>query len=139
MRGFIHILAGGLFGTGLALSGMTNPSKVIAFLDLTGNWNSALAFFMGGALSVSGLGNWLLRRRGETKPLGKRLPETSSDPISYSMLAGSAIFGIGWGVGGICPGPALANISILQPEIFIFIPTMLVGMILAQRLFGLDR
>lgn len=134
MKNFLLILAGLLFGSGLVISGMTNPAKVIGFLDFTSAWDPALAFVMGGALAVFGSGLVLLKRRGKTV-CGNSLPDTSADPLSKQYLIGSAIFGIGWGLGGFCPGPALANLSTLQPEVLLFLATMLCGIILSQRIF----
>ena len=128
-RNALVLLAGFLFGAGLAISGMTNPAKVIGFLDVTGNWDPTLAFVMGGAVGVFGIGALLLRG----------LPKAESDPISKPLVIGSALFGIGWGLSGFCPGPALANLALLRSEVLWFIPAMAIGMILAQRIFGLDR
>ena len=104
------LLAGALFGAGLVISGMTDPNKVIGFLDFLGDWDPALAFVMGGAVTIFGLGQWILRKR-KIRLFETALPDTSSSPLSKRMLIGSAIFGIGWGLSGICPGPALANLS----------------------------
>ncbi len=118
-----------LFGAGLAISGMTNPAKVIGFLDVTGNWDPTLAFVMAGAVGVFGLGARLLRG----------LPAAQSDPVSAPLVAGAVLFGIGWGLSGFCPGPALANLAFLRCEALAFVPAMAIGMILTQRCFGLDR
>ena len=138
MKSFLILLAGALFGAGLVISGMTDPSRVIGFLDMFGNWDPALAFVMGGAVIVFGGGLLLLRKTG-TRVCSTKLPDTSADPISKRMAVGSAIFGIGWGLGGFCPGPAIANLSVLRTEALVFVPLMLLGMYLAQRSFGLDR
>jgi len=130
-RNLIVFLAGLLFGAGLALSGMTDPARVLGFLDLAGDWDPTLAFVMGGALLVFGIGYLLLRKKFS-------LPAGESDPVSKSLLIGSAIFGIGWGLAGFCPGPALANLGALRAEALVFVPMMALGMILAQRLFGAD-
>ncbi len=138
MRTFRILLSGLLFGAGLVVSGMTDPARVIGFLDLFGDWDPALAFVMGGAVIVFALGLLLLRKTG-TRVCSTPLPDTSPDPISGRMVIGSAIFGIGWGLGGFCPGPALANLSTLRTEALIFVPLMLLGMFIAQRTFNLDR
>ncbi len=139
MRWFLIFIAGLLFGMGLVISGMTDPSRVIGFLDLSGNWDPALAFVMGGAVAVFALGYFILRKLEKNRFHGLGLPDTSADPVSKRLVIGSAIFGIGWGLGGFCPGPAIANLSVFRTEALIFVPMMLLGMFLAQRVFGLDR
>ena len=130
----LFLAAGGLFGTGLAVSGMTDPARVIGFLDVFGAWDPALLFVMAGAVSVYGLGMVILRRFD-----GLKLPSAGSSPIDYRLVIGSAIFGVGWGLGGFCPGPALANLGALRIEVLFFVPAMAIGMLLAQRFFGADR
>jgi uncharacterized membrane protein YedE/YeeE len=132
MRHFIILLSGALFGAGLALSGMTDPQRVLDFLDVTGNWDPTLAFVMGSAVCVFAIGWTLLKKRGVCL-FGCKLPDLSADPISKPLILGSALFGIGWGIGGFCPGPALANLGTLRPEAGIFTATMLVGMLLAPK------
>ncbi|MEO5753627.1 MAG: DUF6691 family protein [Chthoniobacterales bacterium] len=128
------LVAGALFGAGLAISGMTDPARVIGFLDLFGKWDPALLFVMGGAVGVYGFGMLMLRRGGEWK-----LPDASSSPIDRRLVLGAAIFGLGWGLGGFCPGPALADLGGIRNEALVFVPAMALGMFLAQRLFGADR
>lgn len=130
----LMLVAGALFGAGLAISGMTDPARVIGFLDLFGKWDPALLFVMGGAVGVYGLGMLSLRRFGD-----RELPAASVSPIDRRLVLGSAIFGLGWGLGGFCPGPALANLGALRIEAVVFVPAMAVGMLLAQRLFKADR
>lgn len=135
----IMIVAGGvLFGAGLVISGMTDPSRVVGFLDVAGSWDPALAFVMGGAVITFALGLFILRGSAAVKAYFK-LPDLSADPVSKRMVIGSAIFGIGWGIGGFCPGPAIANLAAVRIEALVFVPLMMVGMIAAQRVFGLDR
>lgn len=135
----VLIAAGGvLFGAGLVISGMTDPSRVVGFLDMAGNWDPALAFVMGGAVITFALGLLVLRGSAALKAQFK-LPDLSADPVCKRMVIGSAIFGIGWGIGGFCPGPAIANLVSLRMEALVFVPLMLVGMLVAQRVFGLDR
>jgi uncharacterized protein len=135
-RFFLIFLAGALFGTGLAVSGMTDPGRVIGFLDVSGAWDPALLFVMAGAVGVYGLG-MLILRRFQNKNL--KLPSTGSSPIDRRLVIGAAIFGVGWGLGGFCPGPALANLGALRIEALIFVPAMAMGMFLGQRFFGADR
>jgi uncharacterized membrane protein YedE/YeeE len=129
-------MAGGLFGMGLAVSGMTDPARVIGFLDLFGAWDPALLFVMAGAVGVYGLGMLILRR---VKNRNLKLPSPTSSPIDRQLVIGAAIFGVGWGLGGFCPGPALANLGALRVEALLFVPAMAIGMFLAQRFFGADR
>src|SRR6476469_7456915 len=132
----LFFVAGGLFGTGLAISWMTDPARVIGFLDVFGAWDPALLFVMAGAVGVYGLGMLGLRRFRNGSP---ELPSASSAPIDRRLVAGAAIFGLGWGLGGFCPGPALANLGAFRIEALIFVPAMAMGMFLAQRFFGADR
>jgi uncharacterized membrane protein YedE/YeeE len=129
-------LAGALFGTGLAVSGMTDPGRVIGFLDVFGAWDPALLFVMAGAVAVYGIG-MLILRRFQNQDL--KLPSTGSSSIDRQLVIGAAIFGVGWGLGGFCPGPALANLGALRIEALIFVPAMAMGMFLAQRFFRADR
>jgi hypothetical protein len=131
----LFLVAGGLFGSGLALSGMTDPARVIGFLDLSGVWDPALLFVMAGAVGVYGLGMLVLRRFGSQR---LKLPSAASSPINRGLVIGAAIFGVGWGLGGFCPGPALANLGALRVEALLFVPPMAIGMLLAQRFFGAD-
>jgi uncharacterized protein len=132
----LFFVAGGLFGTGLAVSGMTDPARVIGFLNVFGAWDPALLFVMAGAVSVYGLGMLILRR---VKNRNLKLPSAVPSPIDRQLVIGSTIFGVGWGLGGFCPGPALANLGALRVEALLFVPAMAIGMFLAQRLFGADR
>ena len=132
----LFFVAGGLFGTGLAVSGMTDPARVIGFLDVFGGWDPALLFVMAGAVGVYGLGMLILRR---VKNRNLKLPCPAPSPIDRYLVVGSTIFGVGWGLGGFCPGPALANLGALRVEALLFAPAMAIGMFLAQRFFGADR
>src|SRR4029450_2532793 len=132
-RLFLIFLAGALFGTGLAVSGMTDPGRVIGFLDVFGAWDPALLFVMAGAVGVYGLGMLLLRR---VKNQNLELPSPASSPIPPQLVIASAIFGMGWGLGGFCPGPALANLGALQVEALLFVPPMALGLLVARRTCG---
>jgi uncharacterized membrane protein YedE/YeeE len=135
-RCFLIFLAGALFGAGLAVSGMTDPGRVIGFLDVFGAWDPALLVVMAGAVAVYGVGILILRR---FQNQNLKLPSTGSSPIDRPLVIGAAIFGVGWGLGGFCPGPALANLGAFRIEALIFVPAMAMGMLLAQRFFGADR
>jgi hypothetical protein len=130
------LIAGGLFGIGLAISGMTDPARVIGFLDVFGNWDPALLFVMAGAVAVYGVGMLIFRCLGNQK---LKLPATNSAPINRPLIIGAAIFGVGWGLGGFCPGPALANLGALRTEALVFVPMMMIGMLIAQYVFRVDR
>jgi len=130
---FLFLVAGGLFGTGLAFSGMTDPARVIGFLDVFGAWDPALLFVMVGAVAVYGIGMRALRHVP-----GLKLPRDASLPVDRRLVIGAAIFGLGWGLGGFCPGPAIANLGAFRAEAVVFVPAMAIGMLLAQRFFGAD-
>jgi uncharacterized membrane protein YedE/YeeE len=132
---FSILIAGGLFGAGLAISGMTDPARVIGFLDVFGKWDPALAFVMAGAVGTYGIGTFALRRLGG---VSGKLPTTRSEPIDRRLVIGAAIFGVGWGLSGFCPGPALANLGALRIEALVFVPAMAIGMVVAQRFFDAD-
>jgi uncharacterized membrane protein YedE/YeeE len=121
------LLIGLLFGFGLALSGMMNPAKVIGFLDLAGVWDPTLAFVMGGGLLVSLPGFWLVRRR-QGPLLGGAFQIPTRKDIDAKLLGGAALFGIGWGIAGFCPGPAVAALSTALPEVLLFMAALLAGM-----------
>lgn len=135
----IFLLAGGLFGGGLVLSGMTDPARVRAFLDVTGAWNPALAFVMAGAVGTFGLGMVVARRLGGGRGwFGTLLPARDHDPVNRRLVIGALIFGAGWGLAGFCPGPALANLAVLRTDALVFVPAMAGGMILARVFYGAD-
>ncbi len=131
---FITNLALGLlFGIGLVVSGMSDPAKVLNFLDLFGSWDPSLAFVMGGAVITAFVGYRLVFKR--QKPLAAnsfQLPVKKE--IDRPILVGSAIFGIGWGLGGFCPGPALTATMLGSAGTYAFLPMMFVGMWLARTL-----
>ena len=124
------LVAGALFGAGLWLSGMTDPQVVLGFLDIGGAWNPALAFTMGGALLVTGPAYYLARRRGRI--VGGAAPELPPGRgIDARLLGGAALFGVGWGLAGICPGPALILLVSADPAVYVFGGAMAAGMLLA--------
>lgn len=132
MRRVVHAaIAGILFGAGLAISGMTNPDKVLNFLDVTGAWDPSLALVMGAALAVAVPGFAWLRRRGCTLD-AQPLPAPPGRNIDARLLGGSALFGIGWGLAGYCPGPASANLAHGTTEAVVFVAAMLAGSRLAR-------
>lgn len=127
------LLSGALFGAGLTLSGMVNPMKVANFLDLAGLWDPSLIFVMAGALIVTFLGYrvaWARRR-----PLyAPRFALPTTGDIDTPLIAGAALFGLGWGLAGFCPGPAVASLVFARPETAIFIVAMAAGMLAVQFL-----
>ena len=137
MNALAAFAAGLVFGIGLILSGMTDPGKVIGFLDLAGSWDPSLALVMGGAMLVFGVGSRLVVRRGRPV-LGGSFPGQPSRRIDGRLLVGAGLFGVGWGLAGFCPGPAVTNLGGLHVEALGFVLAMIVGMVSAQRLFGAD-
>ncbi|MGS4947009.1 DUF6691 family protein [Meridianimarinicoccus sp. RP-17] len=129
MRNLLAALAGGLFGTGLLLSGMTDTKKVQGWLDVFGAWDPTLAFVMGGAILPMAVA-WVLAK-GRRPLLGGSFPERSAPKLGHNLVVGSVLFGMGWGLVGLCPGPALASLSFGGPPVWIFTLAMLGGMILA--------
>lgn len=123
------LLAGLVFGLGLILSGMGSPAKVQNFLDIFGTWDPSLALVMGGAIAV-GLLAFTWAKRRSTSVLGEPMQLPTPSAIDRRLLTGAALFGAGWGLAGFCPGPAVMNLSILQPEVWLFVAAMLVGMLL---------
>jgi uncharacterized membrane protein YedE/YeeE len=135
-RIIIFLSCGVVFGAGLALSGMTDPAKVIGFLDFFGRWDPRLTATMGGAVAMAAFGQWMLRMRG-----GAWLAEMPSPPpsrIDARLVIGSVIFGAGWGLAGLCPAPALA-VSLLYSVALLFVAGFAVGLVAVDRLsrFGL--
>jgi uncharacterized protein len=127
------LLAGLIFGLGLIVSGMANPAKVLDFLDLTGQWDPSLAFVMGGAIGV-GLLAFARARRMPQSLLGNPIQLPTATRIDRRLVIGSLLFGIGWGIAGICPGPALVLLGAGQTKGAVFVLAMLAGMIFFQLL-----
>ncbi len=131
----IPLASGTIFGAGLALGGMTDPARVRGFLDLFGAWDPTLAFVMGGAVLVMALA-WLVQNRMQ-RPVfaqGFSLPDRSD--ITLRLVGGSALFGIGWGIAGLCPGPGFAALAIAPGAAAIFVAAMLAGMLLVRLVEG---
>ena len=133
MKSLAALCAGMLFGIGLLLSGMANPAKVLGFLDVTGRWDPSLLLVMAGAVAVSAVAFTLARRRGASL-LGApmRLPDARG--IDRRLVLGGLLFGIGWGVAGFCPGPALVALGLGEPKALLFVAAMLAGMGLFELL-----
>lgn len=125
-RAFVALFAGALFGVGLGVSGMTRPDKVLGFLDVAGAWDPSLAFVMIGAIGVHAVAVAVARRRA--RPLGAdRFAWSDKTAIDAPLVAGAAVFGIGWGIGGICPGPALASLGAGSTVAVVFAIAMVAG------------
>ena len=131
MRNILTLISGLLFGTGLILSGMANPAKVQNFLDLFGSWDPSLAFVMGGAIMVTMPGFWLAQKRA-TPFFSDMFHMPTRTDFDARLIAGAATFGVGWGLGGFCPGPAITSLPLGSTGTLIFIATMLLGMIAAK-------
>ena len=131
------LFCGALFGLGLALSGMLDPARVQGFLDITGAWDPSLAFVLGGAVTVMFVGLRLIGRL-ERPAFDARFHLPENRTIDRPLVLGSALFGIGWGIGGFCPGPAWTALPLLAPGTLVFLPAMLAGLWLGTRLKSLD-
>jgi uncharacterized membrane protein YedE/YeeE len=125
------LLAGVIFGAGLMISDMVNPVRVLNFLDVAGSWDPTLIFVMAGGLATTTLGYRLILRRGAPLCDDKfNLPTLQQ--IDLPLVGGAALFGVGWGLAGMCPGPALADLAAAEPKAWLFVAAMLAGMILAN-------
>lgn len=120
-------VSGLLFGLGLIVSQMVNPTKVLGFLDIFGQWDPSLALVMGGAVMVSALGYLVAKRRG-VPVLAPRLEIPTGRDLDPRLIGGAALFGIGWGLVGLCPGPALVGLIFGPWQVFVFVAAMIVGM-----------
>jgi len=125
------LLSGTLFGAGLALGGMTNPARVRGFLDLFGDWDPTLAFVMGGAVIVMAIA-WRFQPRMAHPLFAEKFVLPDRTDLTAKLLGGSALFGIGWGIAGLCPGPGIAALVIEPASAAIFVLAMLVGMLLVR-------
>jgi hypothetical protein len=129
------LAAGFLFGLGLWVSGMANPEKVLGFLDITGDWDASLMLVMGGAVAVTLLCFRLVLRR--QKPfIESRFEMPTKKDIDLPLVAGAAIFGLGWGTAGYCPGPALTALATLSTDAIVFVVAMIAGGVLQRLLVG---
>ncbi|AML53423.1 DUF6691 family protein [Falsihalocynthiibacter arcticus] len=132
MRNFYALLAGSLFGTGLLISGMTDTQRVIGWLDVFGSWDPTLAFVMGGAILPMAVA-WAYSK-GRTPKLGGTFPAPPEPRLGRGLVVGSVLFGAGWGLAGLCPGPAIASLSFGGVGGLTFVAFMTLGMIFAPRL-----
>ena len=131
----VACLSGLLFGIGLIVSGMSNPAKVLNFLDVLGHWDASLGFVMGGAVATTVVGYPLIQRR-DRPVLSLKFELPTRQDIDHRLIVGAMLFGLGWGIGGYCPGPAWTSLSALQPGSLVFIVFMLGGMwFTSKRIF----
>ncbi|MFB3306845.1 DUF6691 family protein [Pseudomonas sp. AMR01] len=133
MKQLFALLSGLIFGLGLIVSGMANPAKVLNFLDVFGTWDPSLAFVMGGAIAVTAPGFALLFRNRQTPMFDSKFRVPTRTDLEPKLLTGAAIFGIGWGLGGFCPGPALTSLPAAATGTLVFVPFMLIGMWAARH------
>ena len=133
LKNIIGLLAGLLFGFGLLISGMTDPVKVQGFLDVFGAWDISLALVMGGGLMVALVGVQLAKRQ-QSSWIGTLIEMPTKTTINKKLLIGAMLFGIGWGLVGICPGPGIVLLGTGQWQAYVFIPAMIIGMLVYQWL-----
>ena len=131
MRNLLALLTGLIFGMGLSLSEMINPDRVLGFLDILGAWNPALAFVLGGAVLTSMICFHFILKQPHPL-LDKQFYMPSKTMIDRPLIVGAVLFGLGWGLYGYCPGPALAALSYLEPSTFVFVAAMIDGLFLAR-------
>ena len=137
MKKLISLIAGIIFGIGLVVSEMVNPAKVLAFLDLFGNWDPSLAFVMIGALIVSSPLFHLIKNK-DKHLLAEKFNYSKNKEINNKLIIGSALFGAGWGLGGLCPGPAISSIALLNVNSITFVFAMFIGFYLV-KFFNLTK
>lgn len=135
MQAIVALLVGLMFGLGLIVSGLVNPAKVLGFLDLAGPWDPSLAFVMGGAVAL-GLLAFTVARRRPLSYLGFDMRLPTAGRVDRRLIGGSLLFGIGWGIAGFCPGPALVALGMGEAKALVFVGAMLAGMALFE---GLER
>lgn len=133
MTQMVALLIGAVFGGGLYLAGMTNPSKIVNFLDIAGTWDPSLIFVMGGGIPVAAIGFFILKKR-ETPLIFNEIKVPTHGVIDRPLVIGSVLFGVGWGVSGLCPGPAFASV-LLEPAIIIpYLMALVLGSLAYDRI-----
>ena len=132
MPNIFSLISGVLFGFGLAISSMINPAKIVGFLDITGNWDPSLAFVMGGAVFVTAVTFRIILNR-PTPMFANKFELPSKVDLDGKLIFGAAIFGIGWAVSGLCPGPAISSIIFLDENLLIFVCTLLLGSFIGKK------
>ncbi len=132
----LALAAGAVFGAGLSVSHMVDPQKVLAFLDVTGRWDPSLALVMAAALAVTGVG-YRLAWRSERPALAPRFELPTRRDVDARLVGGAALFGLGWGIAGFCPGPALASVAAPEAGTLVFVAALVVGTLVGRRLASL--
>ncbi len=132
------LASGAIFGFGLSMSGMLDPVRVRGFLDILGVWDPSLAFVLGGAVIVASIGVQITKRM-QHPTFDDSFHVPTRRRIDARLIIGSALFGLGWGIGGFCPGPAVASLSMGLPQTVLFVIAMLVGMIVHDRIWSRQR
>ena len=125
-------LSGLLFSIGLGIGGMTNPANVLGFLDVAGHWDARLMFLMVGAIATHAALRLLILKKRERPLFAATFPSFSVKQVDRKLVVGAALFGVGWGLGGYCPGPALTTLASGAPQVFVFTASMLAGMYVAK-------
>jgi uncharacterized protein len=134
MKLFLYLSAGILFGIGLTVSQMVDPLKVLNFLSVSQSWDPSLAFVMIGAIGIFSIARLLYIRNFKTSIFGDSISQPMLNAIDKKLIVGSILFGLGWGLTGLCPGPAIANISNLDPKLLVFVLVMVASMRISNRL-----
>mgnify|MGYP000382940284 FL=1 len=129
----ISLVSGIIFGIGLVISGMTNPEKVIGFLSITHNWDASLIFVMGGGIITAGPFFYLMRNK-QTSSLGNQIDLPKKQKLDKKIIIGASLFGVGWGLVGLCPGPAIAAIATFDPIIIVFLLSMAAGVLVKKNI-----
>lgn len=126
-RALLPLLSGALFGAGLTMGGMVDPQRVRGFLDVFGVWDPTLMFVMGGAVAVMAIA-WVVQRRMKRPLFSERFSLPDRQDLDVRLIGGSVLFGIGWGLAGICPGPAIASLALMPMKVLPFVVAMIAGM-----------
>lgn len=132
MRYLVVYFIGAAFGIGISFSGMANPAKVLNFFDIAGTFDASLLFVMAGALLVAAPGYWLIFRRREQPVFGQKFILPKAKAVDTKLFSGSAIFGVGWGIAGFCPGAAIPALGLGHSSAFIFVAALLAGVAIAR-------
>ncbi len=132
---FIALFCGFVFGLGLIISGMSNPARVLNFLDWSEQWDPTLAMVMGGAIAIALPGFYWVKHRCQQPWFGNSFDIPKRNNIDAKLVVGSGLFGVGWGIAGLCPGPAIVGAATLNTDILLFVGAMIIGMLVQHWLF----